>query len=468
MCISISKAVVDDNLNFSMWDSISFSDPSLPFGDILSAGRVRKLFADNDALFGSGENNVWNTGLTLWSFLGQILGDGKQRSCNAAVTHATRYCLEHGLEPPGAHSGDYCRARQKLNAAVVKQLACNIAQTLSHASPDCWLWLGKRVKLVDGFTFTMPDTPDNQEVFPQSGSQKPGIGFPIARTCVVLSLACACMEAIAIGPYAGKNASEMALLRQVIGIFKPGEVLLADRYFCSFWILAMLKSRGVDVCMRLHQLRNPDLSKVQWLGENDYIDTWYRPQKTDWMSQELYDSIPQQMPIRIVMLEAIENSRVESLDIVTTFLNPKEYPASDIARLFGYRWNVELDIRGIKQSLNLDHVRCKSPQMVERELWTTLLAYNLVRWVCAQAAMVHDKLPRQMSFTAGCNVLLSQWLMPPDKSIRQTLGRHNLFQIACNEVADRPGRIEPRVVKRRPKPYPLMTKPRNQYKQEKA
>jgi hypothetical protein len=174
------------------------------------------------------------------------------------------------------------------------------------------------------------------------------------------------------------------------------------------------------------------------------------------------------MPIRIVMLEAIENSRVETLDIVTTFLDPKEYPASDIARLFGCRWNVELDIRGIKQSLNLDHVRCKSLDMVERELWTTLLAYNLVRWVCAQAAMVHDKLPRQMSFTAGCNVLLSQWLMPPDQSIRQMLGQHNLFQITCNEVADRPGRIEPRVVKRRPKPYPLMTKPRNQYRQEKT
>jgi hypothetical protein len=468
MCTSISKAVVDDNLDFSMWDSMSYSDPSLPFGDILSADQVRELFADNDALFGSGENEVWNTGLTLWSFLGQVLGDGKQRSCNAAVTHATRYRLEHGLEPPGVDSGDYCRARQKLNAAVVKQLACHIAQTLSHASPDCWLWLGKRVKLVDGFTFTMPDTLDNQAGFPQSGSQKPDLGFPIARTCAVLSLDCACIEAIAIGPYAGKNASEMALLRQVIGIFKPGEVLLADRYFCSFWILAMLKSHGVDVCMRLHQLRNPDLSKVQWLGKNDYIDIWYRPQKANWMSQELYDSIPRQLPIRIVMLEAIENSRVESLDIVTTFLNPKEYPASDIARLFGYRWNVELDIRGIKQSLNLDQVRCKSPEMVQRELWMTLLAYNLVRWVCAQAAMVHDKLPRQMSFTIACNTLLSQWLMPPDKSIRQTLGRHNLFQIACNEVADRPGRIEPRVVKRRPKPYPLMTKPRNQYKQEKA
>jgi hypothetical protein len=339
---------------------------------------------------------------------------------------------------------------------------------MSHASPDHWLWLGKRVKLVDGFTFTMPDTPDNQRVFPQSVSQTPGLGFPIARACVVLSLACACMEAIAVGPYAGKNTGESALLREVLDCFKPGEVLLADRYFCSFWILAMLQLRGVNVCMRLHHLRKPDGSKVQWLGENDYIDTWYRPQKANWMSQELYDSIPQRLPIRVVMLEAIENSRVESLDIVTTFLNPKEYPASDIARLFGYRWNVELDIRVIKQSLNLDQVRCKSPQMVERELWMTLLAYNLVRWVCAQAAVVHGKLPRQMSFTAGCNVLLSQWLMPPDQSIRRQLGQYNLAQIAHNEVADRPGRIDPRVVKRRPKPYPLMTKPRNQYKQEKT
>jgi putative transposase len=136
--------------------------------------------------------------------------------------------------------------------------------------------------------------------------------------------------------------------------------------------------------------------------------------------------------------------------------------------LYGYRWNAELDIFAIKQSLNLDQVRCKSPEMVERELGMTLLAYNLVRWVCAQAAMVHDKQPRQMSFTIACNTLLSQRLMPPDKSIRQTLGRYNLAQIAYNEVADRPGRIEPRVVKRRPKPYPLMTKPRNQYKQEKT
>jgi len=468
MCTSISKAVVDGNLDFSVWDSLSYCDPLLPFGDILSADQVRELFADNDALFGSGENEVWNTGLTLWSFLGQVLGDGRQRSCNAAVTHAVRCRLEHGLEPPGTDSGDYCRARQKLNAAVVKQLACHIAEHLSHASPDRWLWLGKRVKLVDGFTFTMPDTPDNQRVFPQSVSQAAGLGFPIARACVVLSLAHACMEAIAIGPYAGKDTGESALLRQVLDYFKPGEILLADRYFCSFWMLAMLTSRGIDVCMRLHQCRQVDWSKVQRLGDNDYIDTWYRPKQARWMSQALYESIPEQLPIRIVMLEAIENSRTESLEVVTTLMDPKAYPVAEIGRLYGYRWNAELDIFAIKQSLHLDQVRCKSPQMVERELWITLLAYNLVRWVGAQAARVHDKLPRQMSFTIACNVLLSQWLMPPEKSIRQALGRHNLFQIACNEVADRPGRIEPRVVKRRPKEYPLMTRPRDQYKRQNA
>jgi hypothetical protein len=468
MIPSISEAVVDDKLDFSMWDSISYSDSSLPFGNILSADQVRELFADNKALFGSGENDVWNTGLTLWSFIGQILQDGKQRSCNAAVTHATRYRLEHGLEPPGPDSGDYCRARQKLNVAVIKQLACHIAESLSDASPDLWLWLGKRVKLVDGFTFTMPDTPDNQRMFPQSVSQAPGLGFPIARACVVLSLAHACMEAIAVGPYAGKDTGESALLRQVLDGFKPGEVLLADRYFCSYWMLAMLKLRRVDVCMRLHQRRQVDLSQVQWLGDNDYIDTWTRPAKAKWMNPSLYESIPERLPIRIVMLDAVENSRTEALEVVTTLLDPKAYPASQIGRLYGYRWNAELDICAIKQSLNLDQVRCKSPQMIDRELWTTLLAYNMVRWGCAQAARVHDKLPRQMSFTIACNVLLSQWLMPPDKSIRQTLGRHNLFQIACNEVADRPGRIEPRVVKRRPKEYPLMTKPRSQYRQEKA
>ena len=468
MVTSVSPYVSNINIGFSVFDRISYSANSLPFGDVLSADRVRELFADNDVLFGYGENDFWNTGLTLWAFVGQVLQDGRQRSCNAAVTHAARHMLERGIRPPSPDSGEYCRARHKLNSDVLRQLAREIATNMSESIPNHWRWHGKHVKLVDGFTFTMPDTPDNQAEFPQSKMQSPGVGFPIARACAVLSLADACIHNVAVGPYASKETGEMALLRRVLGSFQPGDVMLADRYFCSFFILAILKSRGVDVCMRLHQRRKVDHSKVRWLGDNDYIDTWHRPQRAKWMSQELYDSIPERMEIRVVSFTARADHQTEPLDVVTTLLDGEKYPAQEIGALYDYRWHAELDLRAIKQSLNLDHLRCKSPDMIRRELWTTLLAYNLVRLVCAQAAFVGNKLARQMSFTIACNTLLSQWLMPPDESIRQTLGTYSLLQIACNEVGNRPGRIEPRVIKRRPKSYSLMTRPRNQYKRAKA
>ena len=464
MVTSISQKISNINRGFSVFDWISYSDSSLPFGNVLSADRVREIFADSDALFGLGENDLWNTGLTLWSFIGQVLQDGKQSSRNAAVTNATRYMLERGMQPPSPDSGEYCRARHKLDARVLRQVVCDIAEKMSSQTPDHWLWQGKHVKLVDGFTFTMPDTPENQEEFPQSKTQKPGVGFPIARACAVLSLADACIYDLAVGPYKGKGTGETALLRKVLDSFKPGDIMLADRYYCSFFMLAILKSLGIDVCMRLHQLRRIDHSKVKWLGKNDFIDTWHRPQKAKWMSQELYDTIPEQMDIRIVTFNAKTEDQTDPLNVATTLLDHEKYPANEIGKLYDYRWYAELDILSFKQPLNLDHLRCKTPDMIRRELWTTMLAYNMVRVVCAQAAAVHDKLPRQMRFTISCNTLLSQWMMPPKESIRQELGEHNLFQIACNEVGNRPGRIEPRVVKRRPKPHPLMTKPRNQYK----
>ena len=464
MVTSLTKSSINNNIGFSVFDQLSYSDNSLPFGNVLSADRIREMFDESDILFGYGEKDLWNTGLTLWAFIGQLLQDGKQRSCSAAITNTTRYMIEHGLEPPSPDSGEYCRARNKLNDEVLRNLVHEIAENMLLANPEHWLWLGKNVKLVDGFTFTMPDTLENQKAFPQLKSQALGVGFPIARACAVLSLADACIHNIAIGPYAGKETGETALLRKVLDSFKPGDVLLADRYFCSFFMLAILKSRGIDVCMRLHQRRQVDYSKVKWLGNNDFIDTWYRPQKAKWMSQELYDSLPKQMKIRILTFNATADNQTDPLSVTTTLVDHKAYQATEIGKLYGYRWHAELDIFSIKQSLNLDHLRCKSPNMIRRELWTTLLAYNMVRLVCAQAAFIHEKLPRQMSFTIACNTLLSQWLMPPDESIRQILGKYNLLQIASNEVGNRPGRIEPRVIKRRPKPYSLMTKPRDQYK----
>ena len=244
--------------------------------------------------------------------------------------------------------------------------------------------------------------------------------------------------------------------------------MLADRYFCSFFMLAILKSRGVDVCMRLHQRRKSDMSKVRWLGENDYIDTWHKPDKAKWMSQELYDSLPEKMEIRIVSFDRKSKGKSEQLNVVTTLTDHQEYPAKEIGNLYGYRWHVELDIFSIKQTLNLNHMRCKSPDMIRRELWVTLLAYNMVRVACAQAAFEYDKLARQMSFTIACNALISQWVWTYRPDLRPELHRHALKQIAYNEVGARPGRIEPRVIKRRPKRYTLMTKPRHEHKQAKT
>ena len=177
MVASISEKGFDSKLGFSVFDRLFYSNSTLPFANVMPADRVREIFADRDVLFGYGENDFWNTGLTLWSFIGQVLQDGKGSSCNAAVTNATRYMLEHGMEPPSGDSGEYCRARHKLNAKVLRQLVCEIAEKMSLSNPDQWLWQGKNVKLVDGFTFTMPDTLENQKEFPQSKAQEPGIGF---------------------------------------------------------------------------------------------------------------------------------------------------------------------------------------------------------------------------------------------------------------------------------------------------
>ncbi len=464
MVTSLLQSAKKSNLGFSVFDQLSYSDSSLPFGNVLSAGRIREIFAGQDALFGSGDKDIWNAGVTLWSFIGQVLQDGKQHSCNAAVTRAIRYMVENDMEPPSPDSGEYCRARNKLNVEVLRQLVREITEKMSLSTPDHWLWHGRDVKLVDGFTFTMPDTPENQEEFPQAKTQEPGIGFPIARACVVLSLATACIEDIAIGPYAGKETGETALLRKLLPCFKSGDVMLADRYYCSYFMLAILKSRDIDVCMRLHQLRQTDYSKVKWLGKNEYIVTWHKPQRAKWMSQELYDSLPETMELRVIAFNRTTDDQEEPLIVATTLIDHKQYPACEIGMLYGYRWCVELDIFAIKQSLKMDYLSCKSPDMIRRELWTILLAYNMVRLVCAQAAAVHDKLPRQMSFTLAGNTLLSQWLYPVPESAREEVGLRYLEQIARNEVGNRPGRIEPRVIKRRPKSYSQMTKPRDQYK----
>jgi hypothetical protein len=439
----------------------------LPFAQVLSAQDIQRAFAQSGALFA--QEDIYSTQVVLWAFLAQVLRDGKGAACASAVADIATYMQQTGQVVPSGDTGDYCRARAKLDSDALRRLVAQTARDLETQAKDDWLWHGLHAKLVDGFTFTLPDTPANQKAFPQMKSQKPGVGFPIARACSVLSLATGAIHDVGVGPYQGKETGETALLRQIMDCLDKCDIAVLDRLFCSFMVLAAMKLRGVDSCMRLHPCRKNDFCRGQRLGDQDHLVTWTRPPRPAWMSPETYAPIPQMMTLRELQFNvAAPGCRTETITVITTLTDPVAYPRQDIAALYGYRWNVELDIRHIKQTLRLDHVRCKTPGMVRRELWTTLLAYNLVRKVIATAATLHHKQPRGLGFTLACQTILSSWMLLATGACRDVkeLWDSALKRIADNEVANRPGRIEPRVLKRRRHRYPLMTRPRQKLRQD--
>jgi hypothetical protein len=352
-----------------------------------------------------------------------------------------------------------------LSEAALHELSNEVAEEVEQHVDPSWLWKKRHAKLVDGSTFTMPDTSVNQKEYPQQPQQKPGIGFPIARFCAILSLASACVTDVALGPCRGKETGETALLRDIFGSLKDNDIAVFDRFFCSFLMIGLLMHRKVDVCARMHQIRHVDFRRGRRLGKHDHLIEWTKPDRPDWMDEATYALIPDKMVLREIRFNVMEpGRRTETLTIVTTLIDAETYTKEDIAELYGFRWNVELDIRSIKQSLGMDHVRCKSPEMVRREIWTRLLAYNLIRTTAAAAALLHKKQPRQISFTSTCQYILSSWtilsleLLSPERA--QLHFKTLLLQISQCEVANRPGRIEPRVLKRRRHRYPLMVKPR--------
>ncbi len=437
--------------------------PGLPFASVLDAESIRRAFREEEALFG--QPDLYSTEIVLWAFLPQVLRDGKGIACSAAVADIAAYLLQTGRRPPCADTGDYCRARAKLNLRALQRLAVESADALEQAAPIDWLWKGLHAKLVDGFTFTMPDTPANQRQFPQLGLQEPGIGFPIARACVILSLATGGLCDAALGPYEGKETGETALLPGMLDRFDETEVVVFDRYYCSYMMLALLRGRGAHVCTRQHQLRPTDFRRGRRLGPNDHLVTWHRPERPTWMSVEQYAQIPETMPLRELHFDVtVSGRRVETLTVVTTLTDSEAYSQEDIAALYGFRWNAELDTLQIKHTLHLDHVRCKTPEMVRRELWVTLLAYNLIHKVIATSAAVHHKQPRRLGFTFACQTILASWMLLSTHACRdrRALYEMMLAHIAAHEVADRPGRIEPRVLKRRRARYPLLKRPRQQ------
>ena len=328
-----------------------------------------------------------------------------------------------------------------------------------------WLWHDRHVYLVDGTAVSMPDTEANQDEYPQHPRQPEGLGFPIARVVVLLSLATGMVKDMALGPYMGKETGETALLRQLLERFEPGDLLLGDRYYCSYFMIALLMELGVDFVTRVHQRRAVDFRCGRRLGKGDHIVEWKRPDKPAWMDPQTYDRMPESIEIREIHVHVGQPGyRVESFVVVTTLTNAAKYTQDDIAELYHYRWLAELDIRAIKITMGMEILRCKTPRMVRKEMWTCLLAYNLIRRAMLQAAQASGQSPRRLSFAAALQAIAASWpvIVSSSDSVAARLVEVELANLADHTIGDRPGRVEPRAVKRRPKPHALLTEPRDQ------
>jgi hypothetical protein len=435
----------------------------LPFSDVLTEAQIGEAFAAENALFAQEEEHVYTPAVTLWAFLSHSLFKKEQRSCLAAVSRVVILLIGLGRKPPTDNTGDYCRARAKIPEAVIRRLVSDTAQRLEQQVPTEWLWFARHVKFVDGTTVTAADTPANQHDWPQQSSQAEGLGFPLLRIVVLLSLATAMVCGMALGPQKGKETGETALFRELLGQLTAGDILLADRYYCSYFQIALLQEMGVDFVTRLHQCRTADFRRGKSLGKNDHLITWSRPAKPEWMDQETYDRMPESLTLRELSVHVRQPGfRVESFVVVTTLVDARKYPHEDISDLYRKRWMAELDIRAIKENMGLDILRCQSPAMVRKELWMGLLAYNLIRHTIAQAALRRGVSPRQVSFTAAMQKLAAAWCVLPlaDAHVFDAIRETHLKHMAANKVGNRPDRIEPRAVKRRPKPHDLLMQPR--------
>ena len=340
-------------------------------------------------------------------------------------------------------------------------MAKRTAQQLQAGLPSAWKWNGRSVFIADGSHVSMPDTPENQAGYPQPVVQQPGIGFPLARLAVLLSLATGACHDLAIAPYAGKGTGETTLLRQMYDSLSPGDVVVADALFDNYFLACELRERGIELVARV-QAERVGSRTVESRPDGDII-VWQRPNKPRGMTGEQYRSYPESLTMRQVTVDARDkNNRVEQFKVVTTILDAS-IDGGQIGELYERRWYGEVDIRSIKSTMKMDILRCKTPEMVEKEIWAHLLAYNLLRTVMAVAASENDVEPREISFKGAKQALtaFAPKLEAARPEQRAELVDAMLKAVAYHRVGNRPGRWEPRARKRRPKPSKRLGHPRH-------
>jgi len=413
-----------------------------------------ELLETTEALLPEHRERLYPPTVTLSMFMRQVLE--ADSSCQKAVNGWAAQRAADGLSRCSVRTGGYCRARQRLPLEMVSALTRQTGRLLSQKARTQWLWRDRAVKLVDGTGLSMPDTQENQACYPQPSTQAPGVGLPQARLVMVICLATGAALDAAVGPYSGKGSGELGLVRQLLTGFRPGDVMLADALYCNYFLIASLVAAGVDGLFEQNGSRITDFRRGQSLGPRDHIVRWPKPAtRPEWMTPEQYAQLPDELALREV--------KVAHQVLVTTMADPRRVSKRDLSALYARRWNVELDLRNLKTTTGMDVLSCQTPQMNDKQLWVHLLAYNVIRLLMAQAACHAGIDPRALSFKHTVQ-LWTEWVC---RGLSATNDCGRLFTlIAQSKVGHRCGRIEPRMRKRRPKPYPWLKVPRAQARQQ--
>jgi hypothetical protein len=391
---------------------------------------------------------IFSPWVTFIAFLGQVLTRGS--TCREAVRRVQAWRIAARLSVPDDHESAYIQARNRLSLRSLQGAHEQIGAWIAQRTKQTWLWCNRSVKVLDGCGVSMPDTDENRARWPYAGGQKPGCGFPTAQLVGLFCLATGRLVRFAVDSW---KAHEIPLARLLIGWIETGDIVLADRGFCGWGFIALLHRKKVDIVMRAHQARKLKGRQMSWAKPQRRGETW---------NKSLWAELPDSLQVRIVRFRVrVPGFRTQKVVLVTTLLDIKAYPDEFFVELYRRRWSVELFFRDIKTTLGLDILRCKSPELIEKEIWMQAIAYNLVRALMLEAAWIYDIEPRRLSFKGTVDTL-RQWspLFAPKMFAAKRARAELLRIIAADQVPDRPNRIEPRARKRRPKPYPLLTKPR--------
>ena len=405
----------------------------------------------------------WDLRLVFWTFLWQVAQTGS--SCREAIRQAQALCHSHGRVPPPATTSPYCQARANLPLERLDQIHRSVVDEADQIIGSGDLWCERRVLVADGTTLTAPDTPENQHLFPQQSVQRPGCGFPIIRIVALLSLATGMLVGWATGNW---YDHEVPLLQSLWDYLAPGDVLLADRGFCNWSLLAQCLQRNLDAVFRLKGSRRGDFRRGKRLSRDERLVQWRKPTQPAWtVSNKLWAQLPEVLTLRLVRCRlTLPGFRTRQVILVTTLLDREAFPPFKLAQLYYRRWFMELSLRNLKTTLQMDQLSCKTPSNLEREIRMHFLVHNLVRRLMLEAARRHHVPLERVSFAGSLATArrYGEALLQTRSARQRRLLQDQLFRVLAQDlVPDRPGRRDPRAVKRRPKPYPLLMNHRHHF-----